>query len=158
MEGMGTLSLPFLHSQEWVSVGRYARYLEILKRKLWCPHLPHMDSHTHYLLWPAGQHDAELPRNLRAGWIQLQSCYIFLPGKTVLQKVCILSFTPLGWLTFLVCMGAVGFLGSVIFSTKPRTVLDKPRRSVTLLVEITGQDVLAFVTKPQFIWGVVLWR
>lgn len=47
--------------------------------------------------------------------------------------------------------GATGLLGSATFSTKPRTVLDEPRRSVTLLVEITGQNVLASVTKPQFI-------
>lgn len=143
MEGKGTLSLLFIPSQEWVSAGRYARYLEILKRKVWCPSFPNTDSHAHYLLWLAGQHDAELPRNHTVGWIQLQSCCIFFPGRTVLLKGMHAPFLPLRGTDPPGLHGAMGLLGSATFSTKPRTVLDIPRKSVTLMVEITGQNVLA---------------
>lgn len=46
----------------------------------------HTHPHTHYLLPPAGWHDTQLPRNIRVGSIQLQSCYIFLQVRIVLQK------------------------------------------------------------------------
>lgn len=47
--------------------------------------------------------------------------------------------------------GAMGLLGSRTFSTKTRIVLGTQRRLVTLLVEITEQNALVSVTKPQFI-------
>lgn len=130
MEGRGTLSVPWIPSQEWVSVGGSARHLEIFT------------SQTQILLLitfgdPAGQHGTHLPRRLRVGSIQQQSCYIFLLLRTVLLKVMQTSFLSL-WLPELPGLhGATRFLGSRTFSTKTRIVLGTPRRLVTLLVEIT---------------------
>lgn len=45
----------------------------------------------------------------------------------------------------------LGLLGSRTFSTKTRRVLGTQRRLVTLSVEITEQNALVSVTKPQFI-------
>ena len=105
---------------------------------------------------PDGQHGTELTRNLRVGWIQQQRCYIFLLVRTVSLKGMQTSLFSLRVPNLPGLHGATRFLGSRTFSTKTRIVLGTPRRLLTLLVEITEQNALASVTKPQFIWGAML--
>lgn len=142
------LSPPLPHKNE----SKYTKYLELLKKVVPCPlpTPPHTDPHAHYLLRPAGWHAMQLLGHIRVGWIQLQSCYIFLLLRIVLLKVVYSCFHCLS-----VCMGLQVFLGSRISRTKSRTVLGKLGRLATLLVEIREQNDLASVTKPQFIWGAV---